>query len=194
MKTLKDAWQWYQDTKRSLKLIHRLGEKHWSGLSDATGIERLFRDDAFRTLEASDIVATSSNALTHLDDLAIVVLFSVFEAILRESIVDDIVPQAENLRHQSLKVAARDMIEMIRFGSFFRLLDLFRESIPDLTEEVNQVRKYRNWVAHGKRGPFENAVTPDAALDRLERFLAKILPSNSNEKKEPKEEAFGSCS
>ena len=44
----------------------------------------------------------------------------------------------------------------------------------NLTEEVNQVRRFRNWVAHGRRETPENNVTPEAAFDRLERYL-KLL-------------------
>ena len=37
----------------------------------------------------------------------------------------------------------------------------------NLTEQVNQVRKSRNWVAHGRRGEPENSVVPDIAIERL---------------------------
>ena len=45
-----------------------------------------------------------------------------------------------------------------------------------LVEEVNQVRRYRNWVAHGRRDdlrPKDN-VEPREAYDRLTRFLAAL--------------------
>jgi hypothetical protein len=41
----------------------------------------------------------------------------------------------------------------------------------NLTEEVNQVRRYRNWVAHGRRMEQPAAVDPATAYDRLKRFL-----------------------
>jgi hypothetical protein len=47
----------------------------------------------------------------------------------------------------------------------------------DLVEEVNQVRKYRNWVAHGRRGEQPDAVDPATARDRLQRFLDFLLAS-----------------
>ena len=47
--------------------------------------------------------------------------------------------------------------------------------IVDLTEQVDQVREYRNWVAHGKRKAVKNAVTPEMAYDRLKRFLDHLL-------------------
>ena len=60
-------------------------------------------------------------------------------------------------------------------GSFYHVLAPFRSQEPDLTEEVDQVREYRNWVAHGKRRAIKNAVTPEVAYDRLKRFLEKFV-------------------
>lgn len=81
MKTLADAWSWYQATKRNLARLRRLGEKHWTdpSLADAT----LWQDDYFRMLEASDIVAETRISLEPIDELAVVVLFSVFESTSR---------------------------------------------------------------------------------------------------------------
>jgi hypothetical protein len=44
----------------------------------------------------------------------------------------------------------------------------------DLTEEVNQVRTFRNWVAHGRRDEPPNNVHPDQAIDRLQRYLERL--------------------
>jgi hypothetical protein len=62
--------------------------------------------------------------------------------------------------------------EAIEQGSFFKVLEPFKPDIgTDLVQQVHQVRKYRNWVAHGRRGLPENAVDPRTACDRLQRFL-----------------------
>ncbi len=135
------------------------------------------RDDAFRTLEPLDITAPAKYALNHLDDLAIVVMFSVFEATVRETILAQIRPEAAALQHESLKEAAEELVEKILVGSFYHILAPFRAHAPDLTEQIDQVRKYRNWVAHGKRKAAPNAVTPEVAYDRLARFLAEFVTS-----------------
>ncbi len=44
----------------------------------------------------------------------------------------------------------------------------------DLTEQINQVRKFRNWVAHGRRDVPENNVNPDDAIERLLRYLSRL--------------------
>jgi len=41
---------------------------------------------------------------------------------------------------------------------------------------VNQVRRFRNWVSHGKRGPEPASVTPNVAFDRLKRCLILLFP------------------
>jgi hypothetical protein len=184
MKTLEDAWQWYLDAQKALHLIHRLGEKHWAKLPWNDANFSLANDDAYRMLESQDITQPAKYALTHLKDLAIVVMFSVFEAIVREDIVEQIEPESATLRHQSLKEAAEEVIEKISLGSFYRVLAPFRALEPELTEEVDQVRNYRNWVAHGKRKAFKNAVTPEVAHDRLARFLDKFIARNSMNEEE----------
>jgi len=44
----------------------------------------------------------------------------------------------------------------------------------DLTTQVNQVRKFRNWVAHGRRDEPENSVDPKAAKGRLDLYLQRL--------------------
>lgn len=178
MITLDDAWRWYETVTRQAKLARRLAAKHWAALPWDDG---LGRDPLFRELEADAVVQDSQFVTDHLDDFAVLLLFSVFEATVRESVLAEVRPEIEQLRHPRLKHAAREACEAIEEGSFFRVLDPFKpEGHADLIEEVNQVRRYRNWVAHGRRGdppgnpPFR--VKPALAHDRLKRLLAVIQP------------------
>ena len=66
------------------------------------------------------------------------------------------------------------MKESIEHGSFFNVLEPYKGIDPSLVEEVNQVRRYRNWVAHGRRTDQPAAVNPSTAYDRLKRFLAHL--------------------
>jgi hypothetical protein len=179
MKSLDDAWQWYLDAKQALHLMHRLGAKHWLEFPWMDDNFSLVKDDEFRMLESTHITQPSKNALEPLADLAIVVMFSVFEAVVRESIVQQIGPESAQLRHQSLRDAAEEVTQKISVGSFFHVLSPFRTLDPDLTEEIDQVREYRNWVAHGHRTKLKNAVTPEVAHDRLARFLSRFVASIS---------------
>jgi hypothetical protein len=178
MKTLADAWNWYEATKRNLGRMQRLGKKHWDDPSLASA--SIWLDDQFRMLISSDIVAETALGLKPIDDLAVVVLFSVFESHVREYLVERIKPEAADLTDPILKDAAADAIQGVEEGSFFRrVLNPLKEQkrvSADLVTQVDQVREYRNWVAHGMREravPMSN-VTPQFAYERLLEFLAVL--------------------
>jgi hypothetical protein len=54
---------------------------------------------------------------------------------------------------------------------FAKVTAAFQKMDDDLTAQVNQVRRFRNWVAHGRRDTPENNVTPEGAFERLGRYL-----------------------
>jgi hypothetical protein len=60
-------------------------------------------------------------------------------------------------------------------SSYSNDLELFKNLDHDLIEAVNQVRRYRNWVAHGRRQDKKplNLSTKNT-LDRLRDFLRLI--------------------
>jgi uncharacterized protein YutE (UPF0331/DUF86 family) len=173
MNTLADAWDWYTATRKNLERMQRLGEKHWDELPWATGA--IGRDDDFRMLEAADIEKETKASLKPIDDLAVVVLFSVFESLVRDYVVAKIAPEAEGLSNPILKHAAEDAIRGVEEGSFYRgVLEPLKKQgrVPaDLITQIDQVRDYRNWVAHGRRETPTNNVTPQMAFDRLKEFL-----------------------
>lgn len=187
MNTLADAWDWYTSTRRSLEQIQRIGNRYWDEIlweKAAIG-----RDDAFRTLEASEIEKATTISLAPIDDLAVVVLFSVFESLVRDHIVGLIKPQAETLSDPILKQAAEDAIRGVEEGSFYRrVLDPLKQQgriAADLITQVDQVQDYRNWVAHGRRETPTNNITPKLAFERLKDFLAALGIALEAEHAEP---------
>jgi hypothetical protein len=176
MKTLADAWSWYQATKRNLARMQRLGEKHWNdpSLEGAS----IWLDDDFKRVEASHIAADATVSLKPIDDLAIVVLLSVFESRVRDYLLELIEPQAESIRDPILKEAADDALQGVKEGSFYRrVLEPLKKQdriSANLVTQVDQIRDYRNWVAHGRREAPTNNVTPRLAYDRLNEFLAAL--------------------
>lgn len=176
MKTMGDAWKWYVATKSNLFRLKRLGEKHWnhSSLENAS----LWEDDHFRMLEATDLLAATTVSLEPIDDLAVVVLFSVFESIVRDYLIERLGPEAETITEPILKEAADDALLGVREGSFYRrVLEPIKNQgrvSAELVTQVDQVRTYRNWVAHGRREAPTNNVTPEAAYFRLQEFLSAI--------------------
>jgi hypothetical protein len=184
MRTLAYAWRWYLVTKQNLARMQRLGEKHWNdnSLVDAS----IWHDNFFRTLEAEVIVAETTVSLKPIDDLAVVVLFSVFESHVRDHLIESIEPQLNRINDPILKEAADDAVQGIKEGSFYRrVLDPLKRQervSADLITQVDQVRDYRNWVAHGRRDTPANNVTPKMAYDRLSEFLAALGIATESER------------
>jgi hypothetical protein len=173
MKTLPDAWNWYKTTKQNLTRMRRLGERYWS--DPALEAASLWQDDHFRMLEAVDVEAETRVGLEPIDDLAIVVLFSVFESVVRDYLKERIKPEAGRITDPILKEAADDAIQGVEEGSFSRcVLDPLKKQDrveAELVTQIDQVRGYRNWVAHGRREAPTNNVTPAIAYERLAKFL-----------------------
>lgn len=176
MKTLAGAWRWYEAVQGQLYLIGRLASKHWNALpwQGALG-----RDQVFIDAKPENVAAEARFGVEHLDDLAVLVLFSVFEAQLRDRVAKAVKKEASALRHHALQLAAGELLQRIEEGSFFRVLEPFKALDPDLVEQVNQVRRYRNWVAHGRREAPPAQVGPPEAFRRLDRFLTAVIASEA---------------
>jgi hypothetical protein len=178
MKTLQDAWDWYQSAKTNLMRMKRLGSNHWE--DDSLQTASIWQDDRFKQLSAEEIISETNLALEPLEDLGILVLFSVFEATIREHFEAIIKPSVDNL-DPLLKSAGDRVMEGIRHGSFTRqILDPFKVGgriTPELSDNVKQVRDYRNWVAHGKREPRDASIVnlkAEDAFERLRFFLDEL--------------------
>ena len=149
----------------------RLGEKHWNNLPwDGN----LGRDNHLQELTSAEILSDAQTIFDDLDDLCVLLLFSVFESAIREKVLAEVEAELPPLRHVAIKRAFDEMKEDIEHGSFFKVLEPYKDLDADLIEEVNQVRRYRNWVAHGRRSEQPAVVNPSTAYDRLNRFLDRL--------------------
>lgn len=176
MTSLEDAWHWCDSVHSLTQMMQRLGRKYWEKLP-WEGL--LDRDEHLRHADAADISDRSDTVFADLDDLCVLLLFSVFESTVRAKVLADINAELPPLQHPTLLLAIQEAKESIENGSFFRVLEPFKATDADLIEQVNQVRRYRNWVAHGRRGLQPAAVDPAAAFDRLQRFVQRINETNS---------------
>jgi hypothetical protein len=172
MTDLDDAWRWYLAIKDQVQFTTRIAGKHWLNLPwDGD----LGRDNFLRDVNPGRVVGDAEFVAGQLDDLAVVVLFSVFEATVRSGVLRDIEGEVEGLTHPALRYAVEQAKDGIAEGSFFRVLEPFKsDGRADLVEQVNQVRRYRNWVAHGRRGTKPANVRPEMAYERLKQLLAVI--------------------
>lgn len=169
MNTLDDAWKWYEDTRRGLELVQRLAGRHWRSWEPES---RIGRDPMFRGVDHDGLGRDMASAVQHLQDFAVFVLFSVFEAEVRDRVLIDTSAERTAVTHPALAYWMRQAKQSIEEGSFFRVLEGFKSpELNDLIEQVNQVRRYRNWVAHGRREEPEAAVAPPEAYRRLRAFL-----------------------
>src|SRR5262249_35014713 len=123
MTTLDDAWRWYETVIRQAKLARRLASNHWDSLPWDAGIGR---DAFFRVLDSQKVVEDAQFVTDELDDLAVLVLFSVFEATVREAVLAELQPEVKLLKHPSLKHAAKEACDWIQDGSFYRVLEPFK--------------------------------------------------------------------
>ncbi len=176
MKTLSDAWAWYESAHDNLQRMRRLGSRHWNDPS-LVGAS-IWEDERFKQLEADAIVKQADLALDSLGDLSVLFLFSVFEAAVRDHLERILEPLADKIDHPILKSAADDALEGVRQGSFAnRILKPLQDQnriTSELSDKVKQVRDYRNWIAHGRRVPKPLDIinlTVDEAYDRLKDFL-----------------------
>jgi hypothetical protein len=171
--SLADAWRWYEAARQLAQTMERLGKKHWNNLPwDGD----LGRDSHLKELTSAKILDGSQTVLDDLDDLCVLLLFSVFEATIRERVLAEVEAELPPMRHVAINHALAEMKEGIEHGSFFKVLEPYKDFDANLIEEVNQVRRYRNCVAHGRRTPQPAAVDPPTAYDRLKRFLEHFGP------------------
>lgn len=172
MKTLGEAWDWYDKNRRLLQLMSRLGRRYWNDLP----WEVMGNDDHFRSLGGVEVEKDANAVLEEFDDIAVFVFFSVFESTVRSHVWGELTSEVASLSHPALKKMAEKTKDNIEEGSFYNnILDLYKNTDHDLVEAVNQVRKYRNWVAHGRRKDRKGPnTTPRDAFDRLHAFLTHI--------------------
>jgi hypothetical protein len=186
MTSLDDAWDWYTSTRDGCRVVGALAS-YWSDLP--WGAMRP-PPDRLKQVEADDLRALKATIETRLDDVAVLVLFSVFEATVRELLVVQLDPEIARISHPMLKSAADNARSDVRRGPFYPIIEGYRAEMPDdVVEGVNQVRKYRNWVAHGRPllepGEQLASVDPESAYRRLSRFLTHLRGEHDDPATEP---------
>ncbi len=171
IRSLDDAWSWYRAVRTLAFDMKRLARK-WD---DPTLADVLGRDNHLRHRTKADLQDMAETILEELDDLSILVLFSVFESTVRARAVADVDREMTSMRHPAILRAIKDLKDSIQNGSFGKVTAAYQKMDNDLTAQVDQVRKFRNWVAHGRRDEPQNDVKPGDAMDRLGRYLARLV-------------------
>jgi len=160
--------------------MDRIARLYWRvDIEEKTLKETLYKDTHFKEFEAATIQNLADVVMKDLDDLAVLLLFSVFEANVRDRTLKEMALElAKPPSHPALVKAVDDAKEAVEHGSFGRLTEAYKSLDSNVKTQVDQVRRYRNWVAHGRRDAPENNVDPERALERLGDFL-KLLDSRA---------------
>ncbi len=169
IKTLEDAGKWYKAVRKLAYVMRRLASK-----LDDPALERILIGNRNRDLDEVQLGEMAKTILDDLDDLAVLMLFSVFEATVRARAKADVDRETASIQHPAVLHAVKNLKDAIENGSFGKVTEAYKTMDVDLTEQINQVRKFRNWVAHGRRDVPENNVNPDDAIERLRRYLSRL--------------------
>ena len=129
----------------------------------------------FASFPKKDVVLEYiERAQRELTDLTILSLFATFEQLLLdhfESSTNALLNgETEPLKRRILE--GQNQLKRPRETPIKTVLDYYKAVVdPDLVGQVKQIYQYRNWVAHGKRGPSPPNITPVHAYSRLKAFL-----------------------
>jgi hypothetical protein len=102
--SLDDAWKWYEGVHTLARDMNRLGEKFWDR-SEWEG--PLGLDNRFRSVTSDDLRGRASTILNDLDDLAVLLMFSVFEEIVRHRAEIDVEHSLPRQLHPAVAVAVK---------------------------------------------------------------------------------------
>jgi hypothetical protein len=167
---LDEVRTWYDVTRAALATLYRDVRREPESLPFQLTSLALFavRDAALRH---------NVRAQRELADLAILSYFATFEQLLLdhfESSTSALVKgETEPLKRRILE--GQSQLRKSRETPITIVLDYYKAVVDsDLVGQVKQVYKYRNWVAHGKRGPAPINVTPSDAYSRLQCFLEHL--------------------
>lgn len=182
MTTLDEVWEWYEAARSSLQRLERLANRYWADLpwDGPLGRDRVL-GGGNSDVEAGPVERRAGLARQPLDDLAVVMMFSVFEAAVRTRVADSAKASAGQVTHPFLLGVIQRAVGEIDRGSFAGVLEAYARSKSadwvNLSDRVRQVRRYRNWVTHGRRGKPLGPVDPKTARKALSDFLNLLTPA-----------------
>ena len=108
IRSLEDAWRWYEAVSSLVGMMDRVARRYFHPkLGKQTLEDTLHRDD--KLLDSATIRDLAKRVTEDLDDLAVLLLFSVFEATVRVRTLEEMDRELEKPpRHLVLKKAVDD--------------------------------------------------------------------------------------
>jgi len=164
---LNAIFDWYKFTRDLLQGISKMLEQNPENLHDLSWPKELEWQPIDKAQD------TLRRALEELDDLVVLALFAGFEAWLLQEISEVLCAKGEPITAFSQEVFAYARSALQR-ESLAKLLDVYKTIMPAKTvDQVKEIKRYRDWVAHGKRKPRPLAITPKEAYERLNEFITQ---------------------
>lgn len=165
---LTEIKSWYEVSRASLSELYRAVHKNPARISLMLGSVAPTKWVALQYIQM---------AQREIGDLAILALFAAFEQSILdhfENLVTAMLKRTKDpLKRRILK--GQEQLRKPRKAPIRDILEYYKAIVdPDLVGQVKQILDYRNWVAHGKRGPMPINVTPEIAFERLNKFLEAL--------------------
>jgi hypothetical protein len=119
-----------------------------AGLWDVEAIaEVLGHDNRLREITSAELTDKATTGLEDLDDLGVLVLFSVFEATVRARTEADVDREIADLCHPAVLSAVKELKDAIRNGSFGKITAAYKKMDTDLRHRKTHTlfaRRHRN--------------------------------------------------
>jgi len=133
MRSIEEAWEWYANTKFVIEIAARLGGYVRDDLS---GSDVLSLDVLTPRINGPKRFDEARRSLSHLDDLAVVVLFSAFEDGVRTHMKDQVQKEIDASREGFIKSGLKEMEGHIKTGQFQRLFNHLKFIDKNLHGEI----------------------------------------------------------
>ncbi|MCX5690409.1 MAG: hypothetical protein NTV94_11610 [Planctomycetota bacterium] len=170
--SLDPVWASHQQASGALKIVRRV----MADPAVSSEVPAFVKDTQFEALSPAEIDPTINELQEHIDDQTVISLFTAFEA----ELIDHVVNQEVLIRQHAASVSSAFADSIAEFyksicrqkmnvSVALRLFDHLPEFQP-----ADDVRVYRNWLAHGKKKAMPTQATPLAAYKALGDFLAAI--------------------
>lgn len=145
----------------------------------STNASSLVRGTVFDRLPREELDRTIDLLQEYLNDQAVLSLYAAFESEIRGHLIAQSVHLTKHARSRDIHFAQAlaeeysswcdEGIRMDRVAAFFK-----KSAGQTLLDQIGQVRKYRHWLAHGKRRQRPSNTTPVFAYEALNEFLSKV--------------------
>ncbi len=175
---LEDVFAWYEIAKESYDVTRDTLQNTPEVFPESSVLSAISPSEAIDRLKQAD---------NELDDLAILSLFSIFEQLVKDFIMEIGDTPVENCNTDLEKLIAKlsRVVEddhSLEHWRFKEILNLFESRVREKTlNNVKQIHDYRNGVAHWDKR--EHNLSVEKTFDRLKQFLKEgnVCPDANQE-------------